>query len=312
MNIEDLRPKSLEKFLGQSAIKKQLEILLTSSSKTGKSLEHILLTGPAGLGKTSLAQVIAYEMQVEIKILNGANLQKKQDILSLVPSLKEKSILFIDEIHRMSSMIEEVLYPIMEDYRLDLILGQGKRTKVVPIYLEKFTVIGATTKPGFLSKPLRDRFGSHFIFSQYSLEEMNILIQNNLEKLSFSIDKKSFSEISQRARRTPRILNHLLKRLKDYAISEEKIYLSSEDVLKVFDLLGIDSNGLNRMDKQILSLLKYHYKKSPVGIETIAASLGENKRTLEDLYEPYLLSEGFLIRTARGRLITEKGEMCCD
>lgn len=312
MNFEDLRPKSLENFLGQEALKKQLHISLTSSLKTGRALEHMLLTGPAGLGKTSLAQVIAYELQVDIKILNGANLQKKQDILSLVPSLKEKSILFIDEIHRMSSVIEEILYPIMEDYRLDLILGQGKRTKVVPIYLEKFTVIGATTKPGFLSKPLRDRFGSHFIFSGYSLEEMEKLIENNLKKLSFNIDKKSFPEISQRSRRTPRILNHLLKRLKDYAISQEKVYLSFEDVLKVFDLLGIDSNGLNRMDKQILSLLKYCYKKNPVGIETIAASLGENKRTLEDLYEPYLLSEGLLIRTARGRLITEKGELCCD
>jgi Holliday junction DNA helicase RuvB len=312
MNNENLRPKSLKNFLGQDVIKKQLSVLLASCFKTGKPLDHILLTGQAGLGKTSLAQVIAHEMGVEIRILNGANLQKKQDVLSLVPTLREKTILFIDEIHRMSPVIEEILYPIMEDFRLDLILGQGKRTKVVPIYLEKFTVIGATTKPGFLSKPLRDRFGSHFLFTTYSLDEMNTLIEHNLQKLSLTIDQQSFSEISQRARRTPRILNHLLKRLKDYAISEEKVYLSAQDVLIVFDLLGIDANGLNRMDKQILSLLKYFYKKNPVGIETIAASLGENKRTLEDIYEPYLLSEGFLIRTSRGRLITEKGEMCCD
>ncbi len=309
---KDLRPKNLEEFFGQEIIKKQLKIVLESAKKRDTVLDHLLFSGPPGLGKTSLAQILSTTLNYDLKILHGANLQKKNEFMALLATLKNKTLIFIDEIHRVHPVIEEILYIAMEDFRLDLLLGQGLKTKTLSLNLEPFTLIGATTRAGDLSKPLRDRFGLHFVFDYYTDEELLFLLKNNSLKMNLHLEEKAEKSLLQRCRRTPRLVNRLLKRIKDYAISCNIELITEKHLEEVFSLMQLDSHGLEPLDKKILYLLKHQYKSKPVGLETIAATLGEHRRTLEEIYEPYLLKEGLIVRTPKGRMITKKGEMYSD
>lgn len=297
-----LRPQFLREYIGQNKVKENMKVYIEAAKKRREPLDHVLLYGPPGLGKTTLANIIANEMHSNIKVTSGPAITKPGDMAALLTGLSENAILFIDEIHRINRNIEEILYPALEDYKLDIIIGKGPTAKSIRINLPKFTIVGATTKAGSLTTPLRDRFGIVERLELYSLEDLKTIIKRTAGILNVGIDKESIEEIARRSRGTPRIANRLVKRIRDYAIvvGDGKIDIS---IAKLgLDKLEIDSLGLDKIDRKILDVMINKYAGKPIGIETLATTVGEDIDTIEDVYEPYLIQIGFIARTPRGRV----------
>lgn len=300
-----LRPKTLAEFIGQPKIKDNLSIFLDAAKVRQEPCEHVLLYGPPGLGKTTLAHVIAREMGANIKVTSGPALDKVGDLAAILTNLEEGDILFVDEIHRMNRNIEEVLYPAMEDYALDIVIGKGPTARTLRLDLKRFTLVGATTKMSLLSAPLRDRFGAIFHLDFYGQDEMTAIIQRTAELLGVSMEPEPARRLATRARRTPRIANRLLKRVRDFAQVRGNGILDGATVDAALDALEIDPRGLDETDRRILRTLIEKFNGGPVGLTTLAAASGEEVSTLEDVIEPFLLQEGLLERTPRGRLATD-------
>ncbi|MDA9210523.1 Holliday junction branch migration DNA helicase RuvB [Methylophilaceae bacterium] len=310
-NIEEnferaLRPKKLDEYVGQEKIREQLNIFIDAAKKRNEALDHVLLFGPPGLGKTTLANIIAKEMSVNLRQTSGPVLEKTGDLAALLSNLEENDVLFIDEIHRLSPVIEEILYPAMEDYRLDIMIGEGPSARSVKLELPSFTLIGATTRAGMLTNPLRDRFGIVSRLEFYSNQELTKIVIRSADLLEVKIDHEGANEIANRSRGTPRIANRLLRRVRDFAeIKSEGIVnkLIADDALKMLD---VDLIGLDLMDRSFLLAIIEKFSGGPVGLDNISAAIGEEKETIEDVIEPYLIQQGYLMRTPRGRLATPK------
>ena len=303
---KSLRPKSFDEYIGQENLKEKMSISIKAAQKRNMVVDHILLYGPPGLGKTTLAGVIANEMKTNLKITSGPILEKAGDLAAILTSLEENDILFIDEIHRLNSTVEEILYPAMEDGELDIIIGKGPSAKSIRIELPPFTLIGATTRAGLLSAPLRDRFGVSHKMEYYNENEIKSIIIRGAKILGVKINEDGAIEISKRSRGTPRIANRLLKRVRDYCEIKGNGAIDKLSAKNALDMLGVDSNGLDDLDRNIINSIIENYDGGPVGIETLSLLLGEDRRTLEEVYEPYLVKIGFLKRTNRGRVVTPK------
>ena len=303
----NIRPKTFEDYIGQSALKGNLKISIEAAKKRGQVLDHLLFYGPPGLGKTTLAGVIASEMGSDIKITSAPALERPRDIIGILMSLKGGEVLFIDEIHRLNKIAEEILYPAMEDFYLDMTTGKAQSVKTLRIPVPKFTLIGATTKAGALSGPLRDRFGIIHRLEFYTTEELCSVVKRTAKILDFQIKEEGAKAIAKRSRGTPRIANRLVKRVADYALVKSNGIITEEIANQALDVLKIDNQGLDTTDRALLKLIIDKYDGGPVGLETIAAALGEDSRTIEDVYEPYLLQEGLIQRTPRGRKVSPQG-----
>ena len=305
-NENSIRPKWLSEYIGQDKVKEKLEIFIESSLSRKEPLDHVLLEGPPGLGKTTLSTIIANELGVNIRVTSGPAIERPSDLASILTNLSYGDVLFIDEIHRINRSVEEILYSAMEDFVLDIIVGKGPNAQSIRIDLEKFTLIGATTRSGMLSAPLRDRFGVMLSLNLYTAEDLTTIIKRSANILDIEIDDKGAFEIAKRSRGTPRIANRLLKRVRDYAIVKKDHIIDHETSMEGLKLLEIDEMGLDPMDKKIVLTMYSSFNGGPVGIDTIAASTGIENVTIEDVYEPYLLQIGFLTRTPRGRVLTRK------
>lgn len=301
-----LRPKTLNEYIGQTAIKEKMKIYIESAKKREASLDHVLLYGAPGLGKTTLSNIIANEMNVHIKVTSGPAIEKPGDLAALLTNLKENDILFIDEIHRMSKSVEEILYPALEDFSLDLMIGKGASARSIRLDLPHFTLIGATTRAGMLSTPLRDRFGIVEKLATYNVEELDMIIRRSADILGVTIDKDASKSIALRSRGTPRIANRLLKRVGDYATVLNNSNITNDVAMHALLKLEIDDNGLDNFDRKILKTIIDIYNGGPVGIVALSTTLGEERDTLEDIYEPYLLQLGYIARTPKGRIATPK------
>jgi Holliday junction DNA helicase RuvB len=303
-----LRPQSLNEYIGQSKTKEKLDIFMQAAKLRNESLDHVLLYGPPGLGKTTLSHIIANEMGVNIKITSGPAIEKPGDLAAILNKLRPHDVLFIDEIHRLNMNVEEVLYPAMEDYVLDIIIGKGPSAKSVRIELPKFTLVGATTRAGNLTAPLRDRFGMILRLDLYSKSELNLIAKRSSKVLETEIHNNAAIEIAKRSRGTPRIVNRLLKRVRDYAQVVGEGVITEEITNSALKLLEIDKIGLDKVDRKILYSILYKFSGGPVGLNTLSASTGEEITTIQDVYEPFLIKNGFIKRTPRGRVITELGK----
>ncbi len=308
----NIRPKLFDDYVGQSALKSTLKISIEAAKKREIPLDHILFYGPPGLGKTTLASIIANEMNTNIKITSAPSLERPRDIIGILMSLKAGDVLFIDEIHRLNKISEEILYPAMEDYYLDMTTGKSQTLKSIRIPIPKFTLVGATTKAGSLSSPLRDRFGIIHRLEFYTEDELTQVIIRTAKILDIEIDTKGANAIAKRSRGTPRIANRLVKRVRDYAIVKSDGKIDEKTADKALDILQIDKYGLDNTDRALLNLIAEKYNGGPVGIETLATALGEDSKTIEDVYEPYLLQKGFIQRTPRGRKLTPYACKCFD
>ncbi len=300
-----LRPSTWEEYIGQDKIKKNLQVFIKAAQKRGESLDHVLFFGPPGLGKTTLANIISYEMKTNMKTTAAPMIEKSGDLAAILTNLEEGDILFIDEIHRLTPAIEEILYPAMEDFRLDIIIGSGPAAQTIKLDLPRFTLIGATTRAGMISAPLRDRFGMHFRLQFYSHSQLAQIIKRASIKLNCLAQPESAMETSKRSRGTPRIALRLLKRIRDYAEVEDENEISLERAKFALDELGVDEQGFDDMDIRFLNLL-IEAKGRPMGLGTIAATLSEDEGTIEDVIEPYLIANGYIEKTARGRVATPK------
>ena len=297
-----LRPTAMSDYVGQDKVKKSLEIYIEAAKKRGDALDHVLLYGPPGLGKTTLSHIIANELGSSIKITSGPAIEKVADLASILSNLNEHDVLFIDEIHRLSRAVEEVLYPAMEDYSLDIILGKGPSARTMRLPLQPFTLIGATTKAGMLTGPLRDRFGVVCRLEMYSTEELSTIITRNAEKLGIAIDPDASIEMARRSRGTPRIANRFLKRVRDFADVKGSGVITLPICKEALTMLEVDELGLDYNDKKMLSTIIDKFHGGPVGLDTLAAATGDDSNTIEDVYEPYLIQLGFIARTPRGRV----------
>jgi len=300
-----LRPKTLNEYVGQEGMKEKLRIFIEAAKKRGEALDHCLFSGPPGLGKTSLAHIIANEMGVNLKSTSGPAIERPGDLAALLTNLEEKDVLFIDEIHRLSTVVEEILYPAMEDYQLDIVIGQGPSAKTLKLDLPAFTLVGATTRAGLLTSPLRDRFGVAARLDFYTTEELAIIVKRSAKILQIGITEEGALELARRARGTPRIANRLLKRARDYAEVRAAGVLDAPVARLALELLEVDERGLDHMDRKILKTIIEKFQGGPVGVETLSSSIAEEKDTIEDVYEPFLLQCGFIQRTPRGRMATD-------
>lgn len=298
-----LRPKTLNEYIGQTKVKENMKVYIEAAKKRSEPLDHVLLYGPPGLGKTTLSNIIATEMNANIRITSGPAIEKPGDLAALLTNLSENDVLFIDEIHRLNRSVEEILYPALEDFSLDIIIGKGPSARSIRLDLPKFTLIGATTRAGSLSTPLRDRFGIVSRLELYSPEELEIIVKRSAHILEIKIDDQGAMEIARRSRGTPRIANRLLKRVRDYATVIGNGDINLEIARIALSKLEIDELGLDEIDRKLLETIIIKYAGKPVGIDNLAATIGEETETIEDVYEPYLMQIGFLARTPRGRIV---------
>ena len=301
-----LRPKEFSEYIGQDNVVKNIDIMVQSAVKRKQSMDHALLSGPPGLGKTSLAMLISKALQSELHLVSGPTVEKKGDLAAILSNLNPRDVLFIDEIHRVPVVVEEILYSAMEDYRLDIIIGQGPSARTMQIDIAPFTLIGATTRSGLLSNPLRDRFLAHLHFDFYPAKDLAKILSNNAEKMNIEVSPDALELMAECARGTPRVAIRILRRVRDFATVHEHKTITKEEVLRSLQLMEIDRTGLDPMDRKILQVINEYYNGGPVGIDALAATLGEDKNTIEDVYEPFLLKEGLIIRTHRGRQISPK------
>ncbi len=301
-----LRPQSLDEYIGQKAVTDNLKIFIEAAKLRGEPLDHVLFYGPPGLGKTTLAGIIAKELGVEIRITSGPAIERAGDLAAILTNLNENDVLFIDEIHRLNRSVEEVLYSAMEDYALDIIIGKGPSARSIRLDLSKFTLIGATTRAGSLSAPLRDRFGVMAKFESYTTEELATIIKRSAAILDIAVDDDSMREMAMRSRGTPRVANRILKRVRDFSQVKGDGIINLDITKKALEALGIDMLGLENLDREILNVIITRFGGGPVGIDTIAASLGEERVTIEDVYEPYLIQKGLLHRTPKGRVASQE------
>ena len=299
-----LRPKRLREYIGQAKIKENLEISIEAARRRGEALDHLLLYGPPGLGKTTLAHIVANEMDATLRTSSGPAIERPGDLAAILTNLEPGSVLFIDEIHRLNRLVEEILYPAMEDYQLDLVIGKGPSARTLKLDLPQFTLIGATTRAGLLSSPLRDRFGIHHYFAFYTVPELHTIVVRSAEILNVGIEESGAEEIARRSRGTPRIANRLLKRVRDYAEVRADGVITARVADEALIKLEVDSLGLDEFDRKLLRVMIEKYNGGPVGVETLAAATSEERDTIEDMYEPYLLQLGFIARTPRGRIAT--------
>ena len=301
-----LRPRTLEEFIGQDRVKKVLRISIDAARQRADVLDHVLFSGPPGLGKTSMAHIIARELGVNLRSTSGPAIERAGDLAAIVNDLERGDVLFIDEIHRLSRAVEEILYPAMEDFELNIVVGKGPGARSMRLAVKPFTMIGATTRSGLLSSPLRDRFGQQFHLDFYSRNELTEVIRRSARLLKVKIDEEGAVELASRSRGTPRIANRLLRRVRDFAQVYNASIVSREVALKAMELLEIDACGFDKMDRAILLAIVDKFDGGPVGVESLAAAIGEERDTIEDVYEPYLLQEGFIARTAKGRVATPR------
>lgn len=299
-----LRPTKLRQYIGQSTIKSNLEVFIKAAKMRQEPLDHVLLFGPPGLGKTTLSNIIANEMEVNMRTITGPSIERPGDLAAILSGLQPGDVLFIDEIHRLSSVVEEVLYSAMEDFFLDIVIGKGEEARSIRIDLPPFTLIGATTRSGSLSAPLRDRFGVHLRLEYYKEHDLKEIILRTAEVLGTQIDDESASELAKRSRGTPRVANRLLKRVRDFQQVEDDDYIKIRTTKRSLELLQIDDEGLDYIDHKMMNCILKQYNGGPVGLDTIAVSIGEERVTIEDVYEPFLIQKGFLERTPRGRKAT--------
>jgi len=300
-----LRPQSLADYVGQTGIKAKLAIFIQAAKQRGEPLDHCLFSGPPGLGKTSLANIIANEMAANIKSTSGPAIERPGDLAALLTNLEEKDVLFIDEIHRLNTTVEEILYPAMEDFQLDIVIGQGPSAKTIKLDLPRFTLVGATTRAGLLTSPLRDRFGVVARLDFYSTEELATIVKRSARILDVPITEEGAAELAKRARGTPRIVNRLLKRSRDYAQVKAAGLLDAQVARAALEMLEVDEKGFDHMDRKILKTIIEKFGGGPVGVDTLSSAISEEKDTIEDVYEPFLIQCGFIQRTPRGRVATD-------
>ena len=302
-----LRPKSMEGYVGQDKVKDNLAVFIQAAKMRGEALDHVLLYGPAGLGKTTLAHIISAELGTQLKVTSGPAIERAGDLAAILTNLNQNDVLFIDEIHRLNHNVEEILYPAMEDYSLDIIIGKGPSARSIQMPLPKFTLVGATTKAGMLSTPLRDRFGVICRLETYSEDELTEIVERSAKKLNTEIDPLAAREVAKRSRGTPRIANRLLRRVRDYAIVQGHDVIQLSDAKASLKMLEIDQLGLDYLDTKLLKAMAEKFNGGPCGLDTLAATINEDANTIEDVYEPYLMQLGFIARSPRGRVLLKKG-----
>lgn len=311
-----LRPQLLDDYIGQEKTKEMLKVYIEAAKERGDALDHVLFYGPPGLGKTTLAGIMANEMNVNIKVTSGPAIEKPGEMAAILNNLQEKDVLFVDEIHRLNRQVEEVLYPAMEDYAIDIMIGKGASARSIRLDLPKFTLVGATTRAGMLTAPLRDRFGVVNRMEYYTIPELKTIILRSAGVLGVGIDDQGADALARRSRGTPRLANRLLKRVRDFAQVRYDGYITEEVANNALDLLDVDKEGLDQTDRDLLLAVIQKFGGGPVGLDTLSASIGEDAGTIEDVYEPYLLKNGFIQRTPRGRVVTEKAyvhlEISCE